>query len=581
MNLSKILNFLREWPQRIKRVLKRKMTVPFSKSLTLKNRLLIVILLLVVITGSTIGGISYLKSKQATIHLMEQRLDREVTSISDIAQSLMLIYVGKQEQFEKKLNDVIKKQDTALIQDNIEAQFYFIKDSEAVPFSVSKDSGLQFGKPLIEEIEELEKGTIETTIEGETYTMAFHSIQELQGEYVIVVPQEEYMQDIRSMAAYTLVMIGLSVGVASIIVLLFVNRLTSPIAQLRESIKKIRDGDLASNIPVETTMPEIVSLQKSFDSMVVKMKDLIHNIHQTTDSLASTGIQLQTSSSELLKENKYMVETVRMVKGGAEETAGTSEVSVNHFQEMNMTVKSIFMKMNSVFEKTKDMNESAGDGEYKVDKMVGGLNRVSGDFKQMNKIIQEVHDQSSSIVTVISLINQIAEQTKLLALNAAIEAARAGESGRGFAVVANEVKKLADQSSVATKNISETIHTMESITLKASRQFDQFFKEFQYYVSEATDTRESFDLLKNEIDGVTTDLQNMKAELGYLEISLPKVEASTEAFSSISQETLAGTEQMLAAFEEQHEKVRNTHEVGEKLLNTSNQLKELSRQFKL
>ncbi|MGM0751481.1 MAG: methyl-accepting chemotaxis protein [Bacillota bacterium] len=581
MNLLQILNFLREWPQRIKRVLKRKMTVPFSKSLTLKHRLLVVILLLVVTTGSTIGGISYLKSKQATIHLMEQRLDREVTSMSDIAQSLMLIYVGKQDQFEKKLNDVIKKQDTALIQDNIEAQFYFIKDSEAVPFSVSEGSELQFGKHLIDEIEELEKGTIETNIEGETYTMAFHSIQELQGEYVIVVPQEEYMQDIRSMAAYTLVLIGLSVGTALIIVLFFVNRLTSPIAQLRESMKKIRDGDLAANIPVETTMPEIVSLQKSFDSMTLKMKDLIHNIHQTTDSLASTGIRLQTSSAELLKENEYMVETVRMVKGGAEETAGTSEVNVNHFQEMNITVKSIFKKMNSVFEKTKDMNDSAGDGEYKVDKMVGGLNRVSGDFKQMNKIIQEVHDQSSSIVTVISLINQVAEQTKLLALNATIEAARAGESGRGFAVVANEVKKLADQSSVATKNITETIHTMESITLNASKQFDQFFKEFHFYVSEATETRESFDQLKNEIDGVTADLHNMKADLGYLETSLPKLEASTEAFSSVSQETLAGTEQMLAAFEEQHEKVRNTHEVGEELLKASNQLKELSRQFKL
>ncbi|MFI8575275.1 methyl-accepting chemotaxis protein [Rossellomorea aquimaris] len=575
--MSKILMFKREWLWGINKV---KMNVPFTK-LSLKNRLLIVILLLVAITGSAIGGISYIKSKQATIHLMEQRLDREVTSMSDIAQSMMLLYVGKQEQFEKKLDDVIMKQDSALIQDNIEAQFFFVKDSKAVPFSVSQRSELQFEKPLIDRIENLEKGTIQTTIKGEAYTLAFHSIQELQGEYVIVVPQEEYMQDIRSMAAYTMVMIGLSVGVAFIIVLLLVNRLTSPIAKLRESMKKIRDGDLSANVPVETTLPEIVSLQKSFDSMVLKMKDLIHNIHQTTDSLSSTGTKLQSSSSELLKENEYMVETVRMVKEGAEQTAGTSEVSVNHFQEMNITVKSIFMKMNSVFQKTKDMNESAGDGEYKVDKMVVGLNRVSGDFKHMNKIIQDVHDQSSSIVSVISLINQIAEQTKLLALNATIEAARAGESGRGFAVVANEVKKLADQSSDATKNIRETIHTMESITLNASRQFDQFFKEFQYYVSEATETRESFDLLKNEIDGVSRDLQNMKADLGYLEISLPKVESSTEAFSSVSQETLAGTEQMLAAFKEQHEKVRNTHEVGEKLLNASNQLKELSRQFKL
>ncbi|MCA1063411.1 methyl-accepting chemotaxis protein [Rossellomorea sp. AcN35-11] len=579
--MSKVQSLKQDFLRGAKKVRKVKRMYPFAKSLSLKNRLLFIILFLVAITGSTIGGLTYNMSKQATIHLMEQRLDREVTSMSDIAQSMMLTYVGKQEQFEKELNGVIKKQDTALIQDNIGAQFYLVKDGGVVPFSVSSSSNLPFDKPVIDRIQSLKKGTIQTTIQGERYTLAFHSIQELQGVYLIVVPQDEYMQDIQSIATFTVVMIVLSVGIAFVIVLLFVNRLTSPIAQLRESMKKIREGDLAVTVSVETTLPEIVSLQKSFDSMILKMKQLIHNIHQTTDSLASTGTQLQTSSSELLKENEEMVETVRMVKVGAEQTAGSSEVSVNHFQEMNMVVKSIFTKMNFVFEKTKDMNESAGDGEYKVDKMVEGLNRVSSDFKEMKKIIQDVHHQSSSIVTVISLINQIAEQTKLLALNATIEAARAGEAGRGFAVVANEVKKLANQSSDATKNISETIHKMQSISFNASNQFDEFFEEFQHFVLEATDTRDSFDLLKNEIDDVSGDLQNMKTDLGYLEAALPKMESSTEAFSAVSQETLAGTEKMFAAFEEQHTKVKDTHEIGEQLLIASNQLKQLSRQFKI
>ncbi|BCB04835.1 hypothetical protein KH172YL63_29680 [Bacillus sp. KH172YL63] len=576
--MSKVIIWLKEILQRVNTERKGFYKMP---RISLKMRLVMLILLLVGTMGSTIGIISYTKSKETTIHLMEQRLKREVTSISDISQSLMLIYVGRQDEFEDKLNDMIKKQDAALIQDDLEAQFFFIKDAEAVPFSVSKNSTLQFDKKLIDEIEMIEKGSIQTKIDGEAYTLAFHSIQELQGEYVIVLPQEEYMQGISSMATYTMFMIILCGVSAFIIVWIAVHRLLSPIAQLREAMRIIRDGDLSTDIMTGTTMPEIVSLQKSFESMVSKMRSLIQNIHSTTEELATTGNQLQASSRDLLKDNDSMIATVRMVKGGAEQTAASSEVSVDHFHEMKGAVQSVFAKMNQVFMKTNDMNDSASQGELKVDGMVEGLNKVSRDFSQMNESIRNVHQQSTSIVSVISMINDIADQTKLLALNATIEAARAGESGRGFAVVANEVKKLAEQSSMATRSISETIGKMERITLQASSQFDGFFLDFKHQVSAATDTRQSFDKLKHEIDEVTGVLQDMKKELGYVETSLPKVEASTEAFSSISQETLAGTEQMLHAFEAQLEKVKNTHEVGEMLLHTSTHLNELSRQFKL
>ncbi|MGR3765042.1 methyl-accepting chemotaxis protein [Rossellomorea sp. NS-SX7] len=565
----------------LKRFMNKASRISHFPSLSLKLRLIMIMLLTVVITGSIIGSISYVQSEKNAIHLMEQRLEREVTSINDIAQSLMLLYVGKPDQFEKQLNKIIKKQDSALIQDDLKGQYFLIQDQKAAPFAVSKNTKLQFPKDLIEEIEKKEKGTAQRTINGKAYTLAYHTIQELQGEYVIVIPQENYMKGLHSIAVYTIITILCCVLTACIIVMIIVNRLVSPIAELREAMKKIRDGDLHATIAINTSVPEIKSLQKSFQLMIEKMKGLIVNIHRTTEHLYNTGSKLQLSSGELLKENARMMEVVRMVNKGAAETAGTSEESVHHFYEMKGSVESVFAQMDNVLTKTTDMNRSAGEGDRHVDQMVFGMKNFSKELNSMTEIMGNVHHHSKSIVSVISLIHQIAEQTKLLALNAAIEAARAGEAGRGFAVVANEVKKLAEQSANATGNISDTIHRMNAITEQAASQFSHFSSEFHKQINEATSTKESFDLVKKDIGEVTKVLDRMRVDLRFLQDSLPKVENSTDAFSSVAQETLAGTEGMMSAFDSQLKKLDATFKIGEELLGNSNELKKIGQQMNI
>ncbi|MCP3741379.1 methyl-accepting chemotaxis protein [Rossellomorea sp. BNER] len=549
--------------------------------ISLKTRLLTIILLMVFAMGTLVGVISYLKSKEAIIYSMEQRLDREVTSIYDISQNLTLAFVGNEERIDKKVNGVIKKQNAAMSQDGLNGEFFLFKDEGVIPFATSENSDIRFDEDIIQKIKRQEKGIIHTNINNEKYTLAFHSIQELKGVYVIAIPQSDYMKNVNEMTRFIILTIIISIIIVSIILTMMVQTLTSPIALLRESMKEVREGNLEVEMDIESTTPEIVSLVKSFQSMIDKMKELISNIHETTSDLSTTGDRLQQSSNSLIIENEHMVETVRIVKQGAEETAGTSDATIKHFQAMKDSINSIFTQMDHVFAKAEEMESSASKSEVNIGKMASTLDTFTQDFGEMSETISEVRKHSLSIVNVVSIIQQVAEQTKLLAFNATIEAARAGEAGKGFAVVANEIRRLAEQSSHSTTKITKTIENMDRISEKASQQFDQMLIKFKSNFSIAIDSRQSLDDLLCNINGVNKTLKTMRTDLQYLEVALPKIEESSEAFASVSEKTLEGSEEMLTAFEDQQKNVKNSHLIGEKLLNLSESLKETTSKFRV
>ncbi|KUP06066.1 hypothetical protein Q73_09475 [Bacillus coahuilensis m2-6] len=548
-------------------------------NVSIRIRLLLATLLLLMLSGTVIGGIAINQSKKSIINIMEQKLEREVTSINDLSQSLMLVYIGKEDKFEKQLQTAVKKQNVALTQDGFNSDYFLVSNGVATPFDASMNTSLTFSDKLIQEIEDKEKGIIHTKLNGKDYTLSFFNVQELGGEYLIAVEDETYMQSIQVLERTVLISILVSILVGSIIVFLLVNSLTSPLNRLRTSMLHIREGDLTVDVQTNSGVPEIRSLEKSFLSMLDNMKDLIRNIQNTTKNLSATGLDLQASSNHLLSENEMMIETVRMVKHGAEETAGTSESSIKQFSSMKDLVETVISQMNMIFSKANEMNNAAVEGEKTVGLMGESMNEFVKDFNHVTATVQDVQKHSLTIGTVVTVIQQIAEQTKLLAINAAIEAARAGEAGKGFAVVADEVRKLADQSSKATGQINATIEEMEFVTEKASNEFKSLLEKFQENVQTTTATRDSFDKLKAEISEVDIMLTSIKTDLHYVQQSLPKVEATNESFASISQETLASTEQMLAAFEEQLSNVKNSHEIGEKLTDLSHGLKQLSSQF--
>lgn len=570
-----MIRFIRE------RVLKNSVWKISVKKISLRSRLLFLFIFLLAISVNAIGISSYIKARQAIIQTIEDRLSREADITAYVAKNLKFLYVSDEKYFMDQLEISIRDQRNQLEQDGISSDIFYLVDSKVTPFKISKESTVDFSDSLKNKIVETEKSVFHETIKGEDYTISVQSMNEIKGKYILLVPTKSYLGSVTQMAQFTIAIILASIIFSTVLIVLFVQSLTKPLRKLQDIMRKVREGNLNQTVSILTSIPEIVSLNKSFNMMMDQMKMMIKELNETTMKLEKTGSELSYSSEDALTYSRQLVEAIDIVKLGAEQTASSSDHNINSFYAMKQKIETLNKNMDMVFQSSEDMNDSAKHGEHNISELITAIHSFEKDFESLTKTIQLVKQHSFSITKVVGLIQGVAEQTKLLALNATIEAARAGEAGRGFAVVATEVRKLAEQSTKATGDIINSISIMDNVTVQAAQEFDQMLSKVKTYLSTANESKLSFDELMKGIQKVSNNIQAMQGQLQDLKDELPRLEQETSGFASVSQETLASTEQMIAISHDQIHRMENTHEIGTQLSKLSNSLAVITKRFNI
>ncbi|MBY9080797.1 methyl-accepting chemotaxis protein [Paenibacillus sp. HN-1] len=298
----------------------------------------------------------------------------------------------------------------------------------------------------------------------------------------------------------------------------FISRIISkPLSKVTKLVNDVGNGDLRSTLDIDSK-DEVGQLATGMNAMVHNLRGMVGNILAHSQSLAASSQQISASAEEIAHGNDSQAREARMI----------SEL----FGELSTAVHSVAQNTEVASELSVQAAKAAEEGNGIIQLSNSSMQVVS---QQMTRL----EDDSQKIGEIIEVIEDIAEQTNLLALNAAIEAARAGEQGRGFAVVADEVRKLAERSGEATKQITKIIKGMQENTRSSVSS-----------VQESADlserTAESFQRIVSFVNDNGQKVMEIAAASEEQAAQTTTVLSAVENISSATEEAAASSQEMAA-----------------------------------
>ncbi|MGD0590181.1 MAG: methyl-accepting chemotaxis protein [Bacteroidota bacterium] len=285
-----------------------------------------------------------------------------------------------------------------------------------------------------------------------------------------------------------------------------------------------------------TREDEMGQLQNSFDQFVSSIRDTLIRVSETATSVASASAQISSSTEE-------------MAAGSQEQTTQSEEIA----RAVEQMAKSIAVNSENAGEAAHTAEKAKGAAEQGgkvVLDTVNEMKQIANVVRESAGTIQNLGKSSDQIGEIIGVIEHIADQTNLLALNAAIEAARAGEQGRGFAVVADEVRKLAEQTTKATKQIAGMIQQIQSDSHGAVRTMANATKQVDAGIVLADHAGVSLQEIVEISQKVTHMVSQIAVANEEQSSTSEQISKNMEAIASVTQQTASGTQQIARAAED-------------------------------
>jgi len=305
---------------------------------------------------------------------------------------------------------------------------------------------------------------------------------------------------------------------------------------LRAEMDKFSKGDLTVYAQPEIEDDDIGKLFKGFNNAVENIKNMLKKVSEAVHATASASAQISSSSEE-------------MAAGAQEQSAQTAEIA-SAVEQMTRTILQTTQNAGTAAEQAKKSGTAAQEGGKVIIQTISGMNRIAEVVKEAAVTVQELGANSEQIGSIIQVIDDIADQTNLLALNAAIEAARAGEQGRGFAVVADEVRKLAERTTKATKEIEGMIKKIQSDTGGAVQSIERGTQEVEKGIQLAEKSNKSLDEIIVSANGVVDVINQVASASEEQSSTSEQISKSIDGISSVAHQSADGVQQIARASED-------------------------------
>lgn len=284
-----------------------------------------------------------------------------------------------------------------------------------------------------------------------------------------------------------LISLFLAVIAAGLCGLLLLRAIMSPMQRIVSILEVMRSGDLSRRLNLERK-DEFGAVETGFNDMMTELTSLVSQAQRSS-------VQVTTSVTEIAATSKQQQAT-------ATETAATTTEIGATSREIAATSRDLVRTMTEVTSAADQASILAGSGQQGLARMEETMHSVMGAADLVNAKLAILNEKASNINQVVVTIVKVADQTNLLSLNAAIEAEKAGEYGRGFAVVATEVRRLADQTAVATYDIEQMVREIQSAVSAGVMGMDKFSEEVRRGMSEVQQVGEQLSQIIHQVQAL-------------------------------------------------------------------------------
>ncbi|MDU2064427.1 MAG: methyl-accepting chemotaxis protein [Sporomusaceae bacterium] len=357
--------------------------------------------------------------------------------------------------------------------------------------------------------------------------------------------------------------------------------ITVPLSLMVRACQDLANGDFREKPRRVLRSDEVGKLADALVLMRSSLNRLMRQVGSSAEHLAASAEELTASADQSSQASQVVANSITDVAQGMAQQLSAAGAATEIIESMSDRIKEASGNTNRVAQQSLQAADTAQGGAGTIEEAVAQMSHVESSVNGSALVVAQLGERSKEIGQIVEVIANIAGQTNLLALNAAIEAARAGEQGRGFAVVADEVRKLAEQSEEAAKQISALIQEIQGDTEKAVLSMDQGTKEVKRGAAVVQKAGVAFTEIVAGVTAVSEQVAGISHVIDQLAQNSNQIVGSVKEIDNLSKKAASETETVSAATEEQAASTGEISGASQSLAQLAVDLRNITEKFQV
>lgn len=567
------------------------------------TKLTALILIIVVLTGSIVGGVSYyltknelidagkqnvqdlVESSVVTLELLNEEVIHNRMTLDEAQEKARLLLIGPklEEGYDYKKSLFTYKQDGYLVayDSNYAAILHPRNPIGHVSSNTTNRENMvrvgQLANPADRYHPFLDVEDDGSKVPKTAYTTYFEPWDWTVG---MIILDKHFYEDIEQVKLFTILLI-IAASIVSLVLFYVVSRKKLLLLQtISASFLDISNRTI-KQVKLPESADEIGQLGMSFNLMSHQLRELIQHLQATSSKVMDASTSLSAISEETAASSEEVGTAIEVIADGTLKQASDMDRTNQLIEHLTQSIGAMNQQNDMIKEITHHSEVAASQGTEIMQRLNLSNDESLQSSIEANANISNLHTKIREISRITETIDNISAETNLLALNASIEAARAGEHGKGFAVVASEVRKLAEESNSATRQIQEMISDIEIETEKSVDSVAKTINLSQQLNVAVKETEEEFTSISQAIIKTTRAIELLDNELSTITLQNQEITGAVQNASSISEHTAASVEEITASIDEQISAITQVAFSAEELTEFSKELSDIVDQYSL